>query len=566
MDERLTKTITSLSSWSDLAQFEENARDRNRLTAEVKAALDAQSTLLGRTFISEKTGLNLTKLSTAEEKIVYVVSEYIGIMQRRGKYPGRTLEQLKNRGLLGSVEIAVSRATPTLGFENLTDADRKELSYEQIVVDYPDEFSPRAVWFSRKALRLTNESDSAPTATDGDTQSQTATLILHIKNAAAVNDGVIPSFTNADSAALLHMQDMSRFGRTVGNIQSRIDFACYLCGLPPLGLAADAPFEKAWAQDNREWPFPVVAMQAVAQSKVWTDEEFDQIIREIERLPSKAHYSWRDALATDEQKVKNWALSFQNSAAGPTSDTGSPAKRNPSWSRDELLLALDLYLKHRASPPGKDSSEVLELSKFLNKIGAALGTVEAETYRNANGVYMKMMNFRRFDTEYTKDGKVGLTRGNKDEEIVWNEYSGATARLAAVVAAIRAAIESPNADRELGGEDEPEIEQAEEGRVLTRVHRSRERSRKLVESKKKVALKQHGRLFCEACGFDFSIRYGSAGEGLIDVHHTKPVHTLLPGEVTKLEDLALLCANCHRVIHATRRWLSIDQLRGLIRP
>jgi hypothetical protein len=36
-----------------------------------------------------------------------------------------------------------------------------------------------------------------------------------------------------------------------------------------------------------------------------------------------------------------------------------------------------------------------------------------------NGIYMKMMNFRRFDPAFTSAGKVDLTRGNKDEEEVW---------------------------------------------------------------------------------------------------------------------------------------------------
>jgi 5-methylcytosine-specific restriction enzyme A len=49
--------------------------------------------------------------------------------------------------------------------------------------------------------------------------------------------------------------------------------------------------------------------------------------------------------------------------------------------------------------------------------------------------------------------------------------------------------------------------------------------------------------------------------GLIDVHHTKPVHTMQLGEKTKVLDLALLCPNCHRVVHSKRQWLTIDQVR-----
>ncbi|QCP51635.1 HNH endonuclease [Trinickia violacea] len=233
--------------------------------------------------------------------------------------------------------------------------------------------------------------------------------------------------------------------------------------------------------------------------------------------------------------------------------------------RDELILALELYLQHRASPPGKDSPEVAELSSLLNDMGCALGLDEPDTYRNPNGVYMKMMNFRRFDPEYTKEGKVGLTRGNKDEKKVWNEFASDSERLAIVCSAIKLAIQRYSADAELSGADDPAIAEAEEGRILTRLHRVRERSRKLVEQAKTAALKKHGRLFCEACGFDFREKYGPIGEGLIDVHHTKPVHTLTEGDTTKLEDLALLCSNCHRVVHSSRRWLSVEQVSDLVR-
>ncbi|WP_249187608.1 hypothetical protein [Nocardiopsis sp. MG754419] len=32
---------------------------------------------------------------------------------------------------------------------------------------------------------------------------------------------------------------------------------------------------------------------------------------------------------------------------------------------------------------------------------------------------------------------------------------------------------------------------------------------------------------------------------------------------TRLEDLALLCANRHRMIHVARPWLTVDRLRAL---
>jgi 5-methylcytosine-specific restriction enzyme A len=139
---------------------------------------------------------------------------------------------------------------------------------------------------------------------------------------------------------------------------------------------------------------------------------------------------------------------------------------------------------------------------------------------------MKMMNFRRFDKEYTSAGKVGLTRGNKEEEAVWLEFSQDRERLVRIANAIRQAISLP-ADKYISIGNEEEAVEAEEGRLLTRLHRTRERSRKLVEQRKQKALAEFGRLRCEACRFDFQQHYGDRGRGFIEVHHIKPLATLI---------------------------------------
>ena len=245
-------------------------------------------------------------------------------------------------------------------------------------------------------------------------------------------------------------------------------------------------------------------------------------------------------------------------------DASTVAQRNPPWSRDELILALDLYMTNPASPPSHESAAVVELSTVLSRMARLLGVSTADTFRNANGVYMKMMNFRRLDPEFTGAGMKGLTRGNKDEAVVWEEFSGDHARLAAVAAAIRAAVASEEA-LELQRVDDEGIEEAPEGRILTRLHRSRERNRKLVATKKARAMRDGGHLTCEGCGFDFAVTYGERGEGFMEVHHTLPVHEIRPGHVTRLAGLALVCANCHRMIHARRPWLTIEELTALPR-
>jgi 5-methylcytosine-specific restriction protein A len=237
--------------------------------------------------------------------------------------------------------------------------------------------------------------------------------------------------------------------------------------------------------------------------------------------------------------------------------------RNPSWSRDELILTLDLYSRFKGNPPGKASKDIVELSDLLNKMGAQISDRKAD-FRNPNGVYMKVMNFRRFDSTYISQGKKGLQRGGKLEEDVWRDFATDPRRLSETANAIRR-IAIEGAIPEASEEEDEEFAEAEEGRILTRVHRSRERNRKLVENKKASVLKAKGHLKCEACSFDFEVTYGERGKGFIEAHHLKPVHTLTVGGKTRLEDLALLCSNCHRIVHAKQPWLTFDELRQLVK-
>jgi len=77
-------------------------------------------------------------------------------------------------------------------------------------------------------------------------------------------------------------------------------------------------------------------------------------------------------------------------------------------------------------------------------------------------------------------------------------------------------------------------------------------------------LKESGKLTCEACSFDFAEVYDTHEEGFIECHHIQPLYTLDAESKAKISDLALLCANCHRMVHAKRPWLTIEQLQKIV--
>jgi 5-methylcytosine-specific restriction protein A len=107
---------------------------------------------------------------------------------------------------------------------------------------------------------------------------------------------------------------------------------------------------------------------------------------------------------------------------------------------------------------------------------------------------------------------------------------------------------------------------AVEGALREKRHRYRERDGGLPRLKKRSVLNEQGRLQCEVCGFDFHEAYGDLGKGFLECHHKIPLHELTDEVVTNLDDLALLCANCHRMVHASVPWLTLEQLRERRKP
>jgi hypothetical protein len=101
-----------------------------------------------------------------------------------------------------------------------------------------------------------------------------------------------------------------------------------------------------------------------------------------------------------------------------------------------------------------------------------------------------------------------------------------------------------------------------EGAPRLRRHLVRERDRSIVIAKLQEFSERTGGLVCEVCRFDFRRAYGSLGKGFCEVHHLLPIGARDQDEVTRLEDLAVVCSNCHRMLHRGEG-ISIEDLRGI---
>ncbi|MGH9800056.1 MAG: HNH endonuclease [Blastocatellia bacterium] len=70
---------------------------------------------------------------------------------------------------------------------------------------------------------------------------------------------------------------------------------------------------------------------------------------------------------------------------------------------------------------------------------------------------------------------------------------------------------------------------------------------------------------CEVCDVNFSKLLGGLGVRVLQVHHRRQLSAYDEPSLTELTDLAVVCANCHALIHSNPKVaLKVDELRELL--
>lgn len=100
-------------------------------------------------------------------------------------------------------------------------------------------------------------------------------------------------------------------------------------------------------------------------------------------------------------------------------------------------------------------------------------------------------------------------------------------------------------------------------RLVQHVRIEKVRNSALVREAKRLFKKEHGKLFCEVCTFDFEGKYGQRGKGYIEAHHKTPISELEEQVELTVNDLVMVCSNCHRMLHRPP-WVTVDELSRLI--
>ncbi|MCH0562951.1 HNH endonuclease [Streptomyces sp. MUM 2J] len=236
------------------------------------------------------------------------------------------------------------------------------------------------------------------------------------------------------------------------------------------------------------------------------------------------------------------------------------AVKNPDWARDEIILACHLVMANDWKGLDANDRRVIELSDLLQLMPIHAEADRNETFRNLNGVARKTFDIATRHPDY--QGKP--TKGGALDVEVLHEFLARPTEMTEVAQLIRQGITAGDLQA-LPLDDDEGLDDysAPEGRLLMSRHKRRERNKGLRKKKIAAVLKQGGALSCEACGFDFEEVYGDRGSGYIECHHVVPLHEAGEGR-TKLNDLALICANCHRMIHRRAPWPTPEGLRNII--
>lgn len=204
---------------------------------------------------------------------------------------------------------------------------------------------------------------------------------------------------------------------------------------------------------------------------------------------------------------------------------------------------------------------VQNLSKILRDLPLHDGAAADPKFRSAGSVSRKTS-----DIVTARDGYHGVaTKGGQLTHEVVADFTERPVEMLSAAQALYAGVASTELVRIPA--QEGETASGREGQLLRRWALYRERS-KLLRDRKIKAVREEGiPLSCEVCSFDFSVAFGELGDGYIEVHHRLPLHISGVTE-TRIADLALLCANCHRMCHRSflgESWRTPDLLRRQMR-
>ncbi len=218
-----------------------------------------------------------------------------------------------------------------------------------------------------------------------------------------------------------------------------------------------------------------------------------------------------------------------------------------NFTRDEVILALDVLYSAGEERLSAQSSAIVELSDLLNRLPIHPVANRGKIFRNPHGVWGQLYVFIRS----CKTGKRDPDVGSKFYDIA-EEFEGRHDELHAIAYAIRSNLDYYNA---FPFGSEVEMDGFPEGALLGHLHR-------VVEIRDGSKIKPADR--CCICQVGTQDIYKN-DTNLITMHLCVPVTELIVQNRYHEGDFIAVCPNCHSALHRYRPWLTKETCFNILR-
>ncbi|MEN6325742.1 MAG: hypothetical protein ABFD18_06010 [Syntrophomonas sp.] len=220
-----------------------------------------------------------------------------------------------------------------------------------------------------------------------------------------------------------------------------------------------------------------------------------------------------------------------------------------SWTRDEVILGLDVMLSNNSKHLSMDSNAIIELSELLNRLPIIPISERNDTFRNPAGIRRQLLTFEwslRKNDKASHVGEIFYT--------VYNEFNGNEAEIKCVAQAIR---RNESLIRQIGFGATEENEGFPEGAILCHLHRYLEQQQSLRFLKDAVQ--------CFVCGIQPEHIYGSLPNvKFFELHLLIPPTEISSDATFVQKDFITVCPNCHCILHQLRPWRNRKQCEDIL--
>ena len=219
---------------------------------------------------------------------------------------------------------------------------------------------------------------------------------------------------------------------------------------------------------------------------------------------------------------------------------------NASFSRDEAILALDVFYSSENGRVSADSDEIKELSLLLNRLPIHPAEKRQVYFRNPHGVAVQLMKFR----SNCNTGKKDRHLGSMFFDIAF-EYEDRLCELHSIAQAIRKneAVFISLSGLPLEDDGFPE------GILLGYLHHIIER-----RDSARLAIKD----YCEVCNSRPALCYRNADQLL--QNHLVVAPTLMDySKKYRADSFLTVCPTCHAALHRCRPWLTKENCQDVLR-